>query len=491
MIDNLFVTIHSTFFPYNSYFTLVSVYNHSYTSWDRLRGSTARMMQEPWYSQIQSNQFSWIRAHDNYVHEERARYPKVFTLAGYIQENMERKVYGKFIISIPHQEIINILRRAAAFPESSLALLDGANHPFILTGAVGKRQFWERVAAATAENPSGSLIAVSKGRKYVINYQRLHKNSWKVAEIIPYTSLLGEIQELRMKIDLVLYLFISLFVIIAALIAISITRPIKELSTSMRRVEDGDLSVRVMPAGEDEVGQLVASFNKMVRKIKDLIDQLYREQRRERELELDALQAQIKPHFLFNTLNSIRWMAVINQADGVADMIGSLSNLLQLSIDPSKFISFEAELESLKSYIHIQQVRYNSRLETIFDIDPAVLRLRTIKLILQPVVENAIIHGLAKSNDGRISVSARRDEHSVIVIIADNGKGISAEKLIQLLRELKESVDQRRSGIGLNNVYQRLRLNFGDRADLSISSEPGVGTTVMLRLPALAEGMEE
>jgi two-component system sensor histidine kinase YesM len=491
LIDNLFMTIHSSFFPYNSYFTLISARGRPYTSWDTLRDSTSKLMSESWYRRIPDNRFIWITAQKNYVHEERVRYPEVFTLAGSIQRDMGRKVFGKFIISLPHQEIINILTKAAAFPESNLALLDEGNRPFIQTRAMEGRSFWNKVAGSATGNPGGSFISVAAGRKYLINYQRLNKNGWKVAEIIPYESLLGEIRELRAKITVLLCLFIAVFVMIAAFIAVSITRPIKQLSGSIRRVEDGDLTVRVAVTGWDEVGRLMASFNKMVGKIGDLIDQLYQEQRRERELELEALQAQIKPHFLFNTLNSIRWVAVMNQAESVADMIGALSNLLKMSINSAKFISFEAELESLKSYIFIQQVRYNSRFETVFDFEPAVLKLPTIKLILQPVVENAILHGLAKTAEGRIDVSGRIDGESVLVTVADNGRGMSAARLAEVNRTLDAPAETQGRGIGLINVYQRLRLNFGDRAGLTIVSAPDRGTVVTLKLPLLPERMDE
>ncbi len=491
LIDNLFMTIHSSFFPYNSYFTLISARGRPYTSWDTLRDSTSNLMSESWYQRIPDNRFIWITTQKNYVHEERVRYPEVFTLAGSIQRDMGRKVFGKFIISIPHQEIINILTKAAAFPESNLTLLDEGNRPFIQTRVMEGRSFWNKLAGSATGNPGGSFISVAGDRKYLINYQRLNKNGWKVAEIIPYESLLGEIRELRAKITVLLCLFIAVFAMIAAFIAISITRPIKQLSGSISRVEDGDLTVRVAVTGRDEVGRLMASFNKMVGKIGDLIDQLYQEQRRERELELEALQAQIKPHFLFNTLNSIRWVAVMNQAESVADMIGALSNLLKMSIGSAKFISFEAELESLKSYIFIQQVRYNSRFETAFDFELAVLKLQTIKLILQPVVENAILHGLAKTSEGKITVSGRVDGESVLITIADNGRGMNAARLAEINRALAAPADPQGRGIGLMNVYQRLRLNFGDRASLTIASEPDRGTVVTLKLPVLPERMDE
>ncbi len=488
LIDNLFVSIHSTFFPYNSYFTITSATGKSFTSWDTLRGSTFNGMNQNWYQEISNNRFSWFTAQTNYVHEERSRYSRVFTLAGSIQENIGQKVYGKFLISIPHQEIIMILKKATVFPDSSLVLLDDANQPFIQTGQIGDKRFWAAIAPKDLMDTSGSFIIVASHQKYLINYQRLNKNAWKVAEIIPYESLLGEIRQLGSKIGLVLCLFILLFVVIAILIAISITRPIKQLCGSMRKVEAGDLTAQVCVTSEDEVGVLVASFNKMVKKIKELIDQLVIEQRRERELEFEALQAQIRPHFLFNTLNSIRWVAVMNQADSVADMISALSQILKTSINTNKFITIQEELESVKNYLLLQQVRYNSRFEINYEIDPAVLQLPIIKLILQPLVENAIIHGLAKSNEGMISVTIHRDGESVIAVVRDNGRGMPSAKVAEL-NQLPDNLNQsQRRGIGLSNVQQRLQLNYGDQAKLTLDSQMGLGTVVTLSWPLLSEG---
>ncbi len=487
LIDNLFVSIHSTFFPYNSYFTITSATGKSFTSWDTLRGSTFNVMNQNWFKQIPNNRFSWFTAQTNYVHEERSRYPLVFTLAGSIQENIGQKVYGKFLISIPHQELITILKKATVFPESSLVLLDDANRPFIHTGQIGDKRLWAAIDPRELMDTNGSLIIVASHQKYLINYQRLNKNAWKVAEIIPYESLLGEIRQLGSKIGWVLCLFILLFVVIAILIAISITRPIKQLCGSMRKVEDGDLTVQVRVISEDEVGLLVSSFNKMVKKIKELIDQLVIEQRRERELEFEALQAQIRPHFLFNTLNSIRWVAVMNQADSVADMISALSQILKMSINSNKFITIQEELEGLKSYLLLQQVRYNSRLEVSYEIDPAVLQLPIIKLILQPLVENAIIHGLAKSNEGMITVIIHRDGETVIAAIRDNGRGMPSEKVAELNRLPANFNQAQRRGIGLSNVQQRLQLNYGDQAKLTIDSQIGSGTVVTLSWPLLSE----
>lgn len=340
LMDNLFTTINSTFFPYNSYFTIIGDNGKVFTSWNRYKGSIDNIKHQKWYTDAKKGDFLWTPEHDNYVLKEEDQYKKLFTLSRGIQRDVGSEIYGICIVSIPHDEIINILKEASAFPESRLLIVSEDNEVLVQPYAGMENEIWKKDSYNFEEGNKGYFVNTYKNEKYMINYHRLKRNSWKVMEVVPYDSLLGEIKELRGKITLALILFIILFIIISSIIAFSITNPIRKLSKYMKKVEKGDLSVRVETQSRDEIGMLIKSFNKMVVRIKDLIDKLYEEQKRERELEIEALQAQIKPHFLFNTLNSIRWVAIMSQAENVSDMIGALSSLLKMSISSSdKFIT--------------------------------------------------------------------------------------------------------------------------------------------------------
>ena len=238
----------------------------------------------------------------------------------------------------------------------------------------------------------------------------------------------------------------------------------------------------------DDVSGIVRSFDCLSEKIEELVKVVIEEKRREQQLKYEALQAQITPHFLFNTLNTIKWSAVMSGADNVGKMIAALGKLLEVSMSKGdEEVTFKEEIQLIEAYVFIQNVRYNDRYALKIEADQRIDQLKVPKLILQPLVENAIIHGLKNIEDkGIIKIQAKTEEGKLKISVIDNGEGIPEGKIQQILDNTGgEGRKQKFSGIGLSNVNERLKLRYGEKYGISISSQVGSGTIVDLMLPII------
>lgn len=260
----------------------------------------------------------------------------------------------------------------------------------------------------------------------------------------------------------------------------------------MKKAESGDLSIRYKGDRKDEIGMLGRSFNTMLAQINNLLDLTELQARQKREAELQALQAHIKPHFLYNTLDTINWMARKKGAMDVAEVVESLSQLFRIGLSKGNdMILLEQEIEHIYSYLQIQKARYKEKLNFNITIDPKLNNLSVIKLVLQPIVENAIYHGIKeRRGPGHIEIIGEEQDGKLVLRVLDDGKGIPKEKLLKLNENLSvtfDSIEEMRKmnkvGYGVMNVQARIKLTFGDPYGLSIKSEYGKGTIVTILLP--------
>jgi two-component system sensor histidine kinase YesM len=283
------------------------------------------------------------------------------------------------------------------------------------------------------------------------------------------------------------YLFTALFlIVVASIIAIilsgEISKPLKELAGSMKEVQEGHFEhAEIEILDKNEIGMLSNSFNIMTHKIQDLMEENVLEQKLKRKSELRALQSQINPHFLYNTLDSIIWMSESGKNQEVVLMTSSLAKLLRQSIsNEDEIVTISSEIGYTKSYLTIQKMRYKDKLEFEIDIDESVLNECIVKLVLQPLVENAIYHGIKyKEGKGLIRITGHRE---------DNGKGMDENSLKHIF-DKKDNSDNSR-GVGVNNVNNRLKLYYGSDYGLTYLSEIDVGTTVEVRIP-VSSGVDE
>jgi two-component system, sensor histidine kinase YesM len=334
-------------------------------------------------------------------------------------------------------------------------------------------------------NASSSLFEI-EGSGYQVLAQRSSYTGWRTMGVFSLAETLREVLMIRALTYAIGGVTMLLAIVAAFFFASSIARPVLDLRSLMKRVEDGDLSVRFSGANGDEIGELGLGFNEMIERIQSLIDQVYVEQRSKREAELRILQEQIKPHFLYNTLDTIQWMAQEHRVDDVVCMVGALTRLFRIGLNRGReYVSLAEELEHVESYLCIQKMRYEDKFDYSIACDDELRPRRVLRVILQPLVENAIYHGIKERHGhGTLAVEARSDRGDLVLVVRDDGVGMAEDKL-RLLNASLEDGGPAVGGYGLRNVHERIRLTFGKPYGLSFTSVYGEGTEVLVRHPLL------
>lgn len=331
--------------------------------------------------------------------------------------------------------------------------------------------------------------------KYLINQLKTETPDWLIIQMIPYNNLMSQTYQLYDRIKLISIFILAALVFILFAFSKSLTSPIRNLVRHMNMVEKGDMSVKIISKpnrSKDEITVLENAFNHMIDNQRELIERIKVEehklldmQRKESELKLEMLAAQINPHFLFNTLNVIKWSASMSGLNNVSMMISHLGNLLETSLNKNNdTVLLDDEIKNVNSYLFIQKVRFDNKFTVEFFIPESVKRCIVPKLILQPLVENSIIHGFNTRRPGLITISALRDRDMLYIYVCDNGKGIDELVLQKFNGSAKQNNYKHRfSGIGINNVNDRIRLLYGSEYGLSIRSIKNKGTLVTISLP--------
>ena len=339
-----------------------------------------------------------------------------------------------------------------------------------------------QLAQASAENTELLL----GDRKFKVTAVRLNAGGLSLYSCFEMTGLDNDGAQTRMAVATTLLSCFLLALVLALLLAAYLTKPISLLNNRLHRIADNDFSYdpEIEKAG-GELGQIGHTVNEMTMSIENLLQTTEQSYEQRRKIEIQLLQSQVNPHFLYNTLDSIRWMAVIQKSPGIESMTRSLSNLLKnIAKGTQDKITLEEELALLHDYVEIQSVRYMEAF-TFYDTVPKELyRHRIIKLTLQPLVENAIFHGIEPTGEnGTITVTGREEGSDLVLCVTDDGAGIPPDILPTLLSEERPRSHAFLNGIGVCNVHKRLQMLYGDAYGLTIESEPGGGTCVTVRVP--------
>ena len=326
----------------------------------------------------------------------------------------------------------------------------------------------------------GSYIGSFHGTSYFIAFHTSATTGWKTLGLVPIDEMTPGLMEVYRSNILYLVFWIILGIVLSFMITRSVVSPIKKLILAMRGVEEGDFDIQTNFYGNKEVMVLSGKFNKMTSRLKELINRVYEEELKEKNAQLRALQAQINPHFLYNTLDTIYWMLYMRGEEKIGDLIVSMSNMLRYSIGKSgPLVTLKDELDNLLNYFHIQTTRYGDRLRFDFEIDESLYPALVPKLSLQPIVENAITHGLEpKVAPGKIQLAAYREGEQLRIKISDDGVGMSQEQLESFRRKRQTG-----QGYGIQNVDERIQLLFGEDYGLEIDSAEGQGVTVIYKIP--------
>ena len=333
------------------------------------------------------------------------------------------------------------------------------------------------------ESDTGSLWAQHNQQQSLVTYHTSAFTGWKIVNITPKTELLREIRVIRNNSLLLCVLLILFAMILATLLSNSIVKPIKKLRSSISLIEEGNFSQNIEITNNDEIGQLTGSFNRMSQRLQEQVEQIYLNADEKRRIEIAALQTQISPHFTYNSLGVVKQMAVLHGADGIANIVDSLIELLQAATkNTGEYITVKEELTLIRAYSYIQEMRYCGKFTLDIQCDDAALNCCTLNLLLQPIVENAIFHGIAStSGANQIKVSVRIHEKTLEYTVEDNGCGMSSE----LLKNVLNFDNSSSAHIGIYNVNKRIKLTFGEQYGLQFTSEQGIGTIVKIILPVI------
>lgn len=408
----------------------------------------------------------------------------VYSIARAIRDVTDN-ILGYIIIDIFKTHLIGICDAFNTNLNLNLAVL---NHDFITIadmrnpkadGELYSGPHVERIIAAR----KGSFITDIQGRQQLVAFHESKYSRMFVVGVMPVAIVLENSNFIKWLTVLTGVVCLIICVILALLLTRNIFLPIKDLVSSMNQVEQGDLSVKVDYNRWDELGILGKSFNKMIEQIKELLAKIVDKQNQLREFEIKALQSQINPHFLYNTLDSIKWLAKMNNVAEIPKIVTELGKLLRSSISyDGEMLTVDESIKNIESYLNIQKIRYSGKFDVSFQIDPEIRGCQIPKLILQPLVENAILHGLEnKKGKGKVTIKGYQKNGILIFEIIDDGVGIDAQKV----KALNSGYDFQTSAasIGIQNVNRRIKLYYGDEYGLHIKSKKGLGTKIILKMP--------
>ncbi|MCZ8520862.1 sensor histidine kinase [Paenibacillus mucilaginosus] len=410
----------------------------------------------------------------------------VFGVARGIYKLETSETIGVVMVSSRMDDLLELSEEMHSVQGNQVLLLDDKNR---IMADRDTSKIGQPVSAAIAmrlQDGSDNMPKrlVLDGTDYLFSSAASELTGWKVVNLIPLTELYKNMNHMAMTTFLTTLSLLLLTIVFTLFFSRSIVKPVHKLIRLMKRVEDGDFTKEIILLQEDEIGQLAREFNHMSRRIEHLIHEVTREKISQKEMELEMLKMQINPHFLYNTLESIRMVAEAREAPDAADMAFSLGEILRYGINRSgDTVSVREELYHLEQYMLLQKHRFAEVFSISLDIREEIKELTMLKVILQPLVENAILHGITnRSSGGQIEVRGYSDGDRLIFEVCDNGAGMSAGQVDELNRSFRRHGEGSRR-IGLNNVNKRIQLFYGDAYGLEIISTPGVGTNIFVSIP--------
>lgn len=352
--------------------------------------------------------------------------------------------------------------------------------------------------------------SIDAGGRYSENIEMLDNNIYILTELIQddiqyyiyyqtrymekvTDTLQKQIGRFMVVCSILIAVLIAVVAVSAVMIVSGILQPIRQLNSVTEKIAQGDFNARAQVNSDDEVAELAVSFNKMAGNMQSLIDKVKEDERKMRKADLRLLQEQIQPHFLYNTLDTIVWLIESNEPDEAVTMVVTLSDFFREILSKGKeFISIKEEEKHISSYLQIQEMRYRDILEYDIQLDQVIYKYQILKLTLQPVVENALYHGIKyKRAKGCIHIHGEKEGDIIRLTVRDDGVGMDEEELAQLRQQIEKPCQETEKGFGLANVNERIHMYFGYEYGMKIESEKGKGTTVEIVIPAILEAPAE
>lgn len=405
-----------------------------------------------------------------------------FSVARAIVDYLQPATLGVMRINTNVNELDKYLRPTVLTPSQRIQLIDAEG----MTVYDNQKQNMMKPAPDDMKAVIHSGQDISRSNGWIVSRHNLSFSGWTLVSMVPEKELYKDLNRTTRFVVIVTGAVLLATTFLLLLLTVNIMAPIRRLMTHMKRMELGDFSHETLEDRKDEFGVLSNNFSKMAKQIKRLIDEVYLEKLTQKELELQMLQYQINPHFLYNTLESIQMMAIINKDRETAEMVQALGKILRYSISSKgDYVKLGEEAELLGDYVKLQQQRFEELYRIRLDIPDELADAVVPRLMLQPLVENAIYHGLRnKEEGGRVDIRGRREGHEIVLEVQDNGTGMDEEELGRLRKYIEDESEESHS-IGLKNVNKRIRLYYGDEFGIRIDSVAGTGTTMSIRLPYL------
>ncbi len=429
----------------------------------------------------------WTPLGEEQIFIKNNKNPKIAMFRSVLNMN-NFQMQGFLMININLPFIEDIYRDAVENSEGTIIIVDENNE--IISLNTSEQNLPDRPALLEKLIPyidesEGNTIFNLTGQEMMLTYSTIDQSSWKVIYLVPTNIVLQPVKNILFLTIIVIIFCLIIGFILSMYTSSLLTKPINKLLSSMNRVKRGNFKEKVNFIYQDEIGKLGNEYNEMIDNIHELINRVYRLQLQEKEAELRALQAQINPHFLYNTLDTIYWKAIRKGQDEISEMVYALSRIFRFSLNRGEdFISVQNEKELIENYILLQKKRFADKLEYKIDFEERILNYTIPKLILQPFIENAIIHGAEKSETATlINISGYSRESKIYFIIEDNGTGIEQSVLEDINNSRNVSSSESGSGYAIHNVNERLDLYYQGDYGLAIDSKAGKGTRVEIIIP--------
>ena len=414
------------------------------------------------------------------------------SLSREIQSYEDGTFRGVILINLNRNKIAEICESFQENTDSLFGILNEGGEVVYQKGDSDDSPFQKEelkdLREAIRTNTKSSFRINVDGKEYLITKRIMDNTDWCLVNMVPYSQILSDLWRTTLIMALAIVGILVITLIGLDQILTNVIKPLKKLESHMKKVNLENLNEKVVIDTDDEISHLAGKFNSMLERIENLKEQVVEEQEDKRKYELQALQAQINPHFLYNTLDSIIWMAE-TQDTNIVPMTEALAKLFRISLNKgNEEILLKKELEHVKNYLIIQSMRYADKFTYDIQTEGNVENCHVIKLIIQPIVENCIYHGIKKKRgSGHISIRAFQQEKNLIIKVSDDGCGMTEEIRSKILSDEIEPENISGSGIGVRNVNERIQLRFGKEYGIFYESEEGKGTTVTYVLPYCTE----
>ena len=464
---------------------------------DDLKQSSDEMKESEWYRQAKEKRNTvMIGTYDTstvpLMYTRQRKWEFIIIAALSPDRTIDRLERIEMVTLFYRSNIGDLIRKLEKENIIGTTIITDESGDIVYQGHAGDKEIWylgqmkdrereisdQRVKRYEAEN---------KVIKYTYVTTQIDDTGWKIINFIPSGDLTKRINQIALYMFAVLIIMFLLFYYFSRYFLRNILNPVHNLVEGMGEVRDSNFDVHIEPDGQYEIREMIHSFNQMVCMLKNSIQEKELAQERKHEAEVRALQSQINPHFLVNALNSIRFMAQVSKYEGIQKMAEALMRIVTCSFRSNiSFYSLREEIEVLDSYLYLMKIRYSEGFDVEYDIDESCMEFQVPRLILQPLVENAIVHGFSEDEIGHLKISARCAEERLCLRIWDDGCGMPEDQIQQILNgKIREKNDN--TSIGMENVITRLKLNFGASCDIQIHSEAGEYTEIVLVLPAVRE----